>query len=96
MENPYFSSALLVLSAPSDTTKCIYYAGGATGMGGINTFQDQGLSRKDNAAPAYMLTNLVDVTTTFKVVDIHLYMMELQFSFYARINVGTLPEQLAR
>jgi hypothetical protein len=37
--------------------------------------QDQGLSRNNNLAPAYMLTNLVDVTTTFKIVDIHLYMM---------------------
>ncbi|XP_047074165.1 uncharacterized protein LOC124683756 isoform X2 [Lolium rigidum] len=33
-------------------------------------------SSNDNAAPAYMLTNLVDATTTFQIVDIQRYMME--------------------
>jgi hypothetical protein len=42
----------------------------------INTVQDQGSSRNDNAALAYMLTNLVDATMAFQIVDIHHYMME--------------------
>lgn len=32
--------------------------------------------KNDNAAPAYMLTNLVDATRTLQIIDIHRYMME--------------------
>jgi hypothetical protein len=42
----------------------------------MDAIQDKGSSSNEDAAPSYMLTNLVDATLAFQIVDIHQYMVE--------------------
>jgi hypothetical protein len=42
----------------------------------MDTILDQGSSGNEDASSAYMLTNLVDATMAFRIIDIHQYMVE--------------------
>jgi hypothetical protein len=78
MDNSWFRLQLNVFIIQEEVRACLERDQHRVGLGIIKELQ---------WAPAYMLTNLVDATTTFHTIDIPLYMMELLFSFSARIIV---------